>query len=469
MLVPGTGTRTTVSLKCGCQKLPEALGDVQSCIVLYRNLVPVVFLRSTPSSSHHYLDQAHNKPSTKNQPPHSIPMTFTRKRTIGAGDSKWLFVLALAAIEVADSFSQYASSMQSKRFLGRGMPHARQAERVLKHKKSCDDETCSPAPQPTNAEPSPAPSSNNIFGNVIQGANGAFISTCQEGPEASSISNAFTTTLDFEYYVFLTDVELEGAKTEVLELEARLHNALTKRAMPCIYQDVDTIVLALSSEGEDSVVGRCPDVTPEPTESCWKVAAQTTATLSTTLSNAELSALFFGWIEESLLSTVDGTLILDVLFQGSNNIAVGDGKQLLDSGVTLSSGSVSEVNQGNIPADAEGSRSLGPLVLTVAAAVLVLLTVFLVKRRRRRQKAFIAYASKVDDFALDLPPTIEQEPHVTIVNDDDLFIHEESEFDEFEFEEKSDHDARTCTLSNCPTCQHRNTPVFIPVKRPSDG
>jgi hypothetical protein len=394
--------------------------------------------------------------------------------------SEWFLVLAVASFEVAHSYSFGTNEAHGHLHLESGHESSPRILRRLKNKskKGCDGGTCSPTTEPTvmpTSEPTtkelltaPSPSpTNNIWNVVQQGANGSFISTCQVTPEPTMISSTpFTTMINFEYYVFLAEsIEPEEARAKISAFESTLHTAITKRAMPCKYQDVDTIVMLLSLAGEDSVVSRCLDGATEPVDSCWQVSAQMTAIIASTLSNSELLPLYHEWIKESLISTVDGTTVLDAAFQGFKNVDFGDGKELLDSDFSGSSGDFSALVHGNIPVEGAESQPIGPLVLAIATLVLVLLTIFLLQRRRRRQKSLTEYAQKIDDLEMDEPPPTEPKHQVTIVNDGDDLSRHESDFDDLQIVEKLDHEPRLCSVANCSTCRLKSATIFIPVKK----
>lgn len=286
--------------------------------------------------------------------------------------------------------------------------------------------------------PPPTPSPEEIeLWNTVTDSNGNVITTCKVLPEGNSTTSVFSKVFGFDYNLYLSETGNADVASQIATVEAKSHEALTPKLLPCSFVKGDTIVAALSSEGADQLVGECEDGTTSP---CWQIRAQMTLVMSSTLSDPEWLALLYPYIEESLATAVDGQNVVNIEFGGFVDGDLNDGQTLPGTDVTNPSGtdSTASAMQGNMALSAPPSQGLGPTTIAIAAMVLVLLSAFLIQRHRRRQSLFIAQSERDTRDDVKPPPTAERNHKVAFMNDHGFLgqedgdglevVHEESRY-----------------------------------------
>lgn len=313
--------------------------------------------------------------------------------------------------------------------------------------------TVAPSSEPSSSMPPTA-----YIWAIAEETDGSLTSSCQETPPDTLLQASFVTQIEYSYYLYLPEVDLETAVIEATGMESTIHSALTKNALSCDYTNSDLVVLQLSSPPDGVVVfGECTDVVTNGT--CWSVLSKANATVYSMVTNAALLESFTSWIQDALSSAVDGITILGAELQGFSNQDLGSGTELAGTDVTSPTETqTSALNQSNIPDDSS-SRPLGPFVVAVAAVAFIVVSVFLVRRRKQRQKAYLECFENVNKLALD-PEFVEQSnQHAEFVNDDDLYS--VNNFNVVETDMDAQHNPRTCVVSNCPECHRQYQPTFI--------
>jgi hypothetical protein len=292
---------------------------------------------------------------------------------------------------------------------------------------------------------------------IEQDENGFVKSTCRNSPPNVFVNSLVSSMIEFDYFLYLPDVEMEQAEEAASSVKFDLHMSLTREPLTCDYGS-DLSIVELSSQDADTVFGRCPDLIPDSGESCWLVNAKMTAILYSRLSTTEVADQFVHWLTSILPSLVDGVTILEIQFQGFTNLDL-DGKETGEAQPTSTQPGPAALNTGNIPITEETTSFGGLVVLGVAAAILGVLLGLVIVRRKNRREAYLRRVNEVKDLDLDQEEKAEMEQKSGLVNDNDLYAIDEA-FQSVELEDAG-HDYRTCASRNCELCQKRTQPILF--------
>jgi len=271
-------------------------------------------------------------------------------------------------------------------------------------------------PEPTNP-----PTPLDLW-NSDQDTNGFLVSTCNLLTDSNVTDSPFSTAIDFEYYLYLNnETAAAQVEDEILNVEVMVHEALTKSALTCNFEDDNTTLIGLSSEGADSLDGECLDPNTDIAGLCWQVKGQITVVLTEALSDPELVDTFFEGVAAALDTAVDGVNILAIELRGSSMGDLDNGK--VSPGTSLSgNGPGVSAAQSSAALNEPSSQTVGPTVIAIAAVALVLLTAFLIHRRKRNQNAAVTETEEVTDLALETSPSQDSKHDVSYLNGNDILV-----------------------------------------------
>eukprot|EP00934_Nitzschia_sp_Nitz4_P006514 Nitzschia sp. Nitz4//scaffold21_size171442//89251//90363//NITZ4_002169-RA/size171442-processed-gene-0.17-mRNA-1//1//CDS//3329542435//6504//frame0 len=330
--------------------------------------------------------------------------------------------------------------------------------------------TAPPTASPTNSPPTASPTvslqpTGPAWTTQVEG-DGSITSTCTETPSTSLLESSFVTEIQYSYALFLYDNYTSTDAEEVAAIvESQAHSYLVDIALTCNYESMDLTIFRLTSSGSAglSVSDTCEESVSVSIEgaTCWKVEATANATIYSTLTDSQFLVSFTSWLDEALLSTIDGVSVLGIELQGFSNQNVEGGEVLAGSEVTSDTGSATAAAvSGNIPVDGENSTPGARLVLGLAASAMVVVSVYLIRRRKRRQQAYQDQVEKLEEQPT--PEFSEEMEDVEILNDASISL--ETRGSSKDVLPERPHNSNTCLLQNCPQCLAECHPTFVPMK-----